>query len=89
MDEEDPKLNHLNCTGNEDSIEDCLSNIATAESCSSSVVLCQGIYMYTALCVQTVYIHIMLCCTDSFVLAYSIICLQREFECGRLAIYPQ
>ena len=57
MDEEDPKLNHLNCTGNEDSIEDCLSNIATAETCSSAVVLCQGIYTRHYVCKLSIYIY--------------------------------
>ena len=42
MEEEDPKLNQLNCTGNEDRIQDCLSNSETVESCSTAVVVCQG-----------------------------------------------
>ena len=40
--EDDPKLNHLNCTGHEDRIQDCSSNSATTEPCSTAVVLCQG-----------------------------------------------
>ena len=56
MEEENPKLNHLNCTGNEDRIQDCLSN-TTAESCSTAVVLCQGKYVHMAACVQTVCVY--------------------------------
>ena len=42
MGEEDPKLNQLNCIGNEDSIRDCSSNTVGIETCSSAVALCQG-----------------------------------------------
>ena len=43
-----PNLRQLNCTGTENNISECTSNIVTdMDSCSSSAVaICQGTYMY-------------------------------------------
>ena len=43
-----PKINHLNCTGNENDISDCTSNLVNIDDddCSSSAIaICQGICM--------------------------------------------
>ena len=39
---EGPKLNQLNCTGNENAISDCTSNKVDVQACSSAVAICQG-----------------------------------------------